>query len=80
MDREKILEIKKYLDNGFNGKQAAEKAGVCECVASKINNGMYGDLPTFAEDPELKSELRQINLENMRIKLSKRKIPKNKKK
>lgn len=73
MDRKKILEIKKYLDNGFNGKQAAEKAGVCACVASKISNGMYGDLPTFASDIELKTELRQINLKNMLSKLSKRK-------
>lgn len=79
MDRKKILEVKKYLDNGFNGKQAAYKAGVCECVSSKIKNGMYGTLPTFASDPELESEVGKLELEKMLSKLSKRKVPKNKK-
>ena len=79
IDYKILLDIKKYLDNGYTGKQTADKVGVSESVISRLKKGCYGEFPTFDINPELNSELRHLNLEKMRIKLSKRKVPKKKK-
>lgn len=78
-DFETLLEIKKHLDHGFHGSQIAEKLGVCECVVSRLVNGAFGEFPLFEKEPELETELGQLNLDKMRVKLSKRKVPKSKK-
>ena len=78
-DLKTLLEIKKHLDHGFQGSQIAEKLGVCESVVSRLVNGAYGRFPVSEKDSHLKIELGLINLEKMRVKLSNRKVPKNKK-
>lgn len=76
IDHKILLKLKRYLDNGFTGPQSVEKLGVSLSVVSRLRKGHYGVFPTFPEDPELKAELGQMNLEKMRSKLSKRKDPK----
>ena len=68
-----LLKIKEYLDNGFNNKQAAKKAGVSATIVSKLDHGRYGIFPTFQQNEKLRAELKALNLTKMHVKLSKRK-------
>lgn len=60
-----IHEIKRHLDNGFNGKQTAEIFKVSESLVSKVRNGDYGLLPKFPHDVELKLKLHSLCLKGI---------------
>lgn len=65
IDWDLLLNVKKYLDNGFNGEQTAKETGMSTCVVSNVRNGKYGPMPKFEKDPELNKRLRQVNLDKI---------------
>lgn len=66
---ETLYDIKRHLDNGFNGKQTAKKLGVSEAIVTRLRNGHYGPMPEFPHDLKMRFELRKINLEQLNKKI-----------
>lgn len=62
---ETLYDIKRHLDNGFNGKQISVILKVSESVVSKVRNGEYGLLPKFPHNVELKLKLHNLCLKKM---------------
>lgn len=66
---ETLHDIKRHLDNGFDGKQIANKMDISKSLVSRICQGKYGTLPEYPYDYELKAELRVLNLEKLNNKI-----------
>lgn len=62
---ETLHDVKRHLDNGFNGKQIAKILPVSESLVVKVRKGGYGLLPKFPCDDELKRKLYNLCLEQM---------------
>lgn len=69
---EMLLEIKKYLDNGYTQKQTQHVLDVSMNAVRNVACGFLYDLPTFDRDPVLFEKLRQLNYKQMVGKISKK--------
>ena len=61
ISKEQILDIKRHIDNGFNGVQIRDVLGFHSSTISKVSNGHYGELPKFKKDPKLSEQLCRLN-------------------
>lgn len=65
-----ILDVKRHLDNGFNGLQINEVLGVKVAIISRVRNGHYGELPTFKKDPALREKLCEMNKATLKTRVT----------